>query len=157
MVTAGDFCNPTVYIARAADSLLAAARRMHEEHVGSLVVVEDVDGGRVPIGMITDRDILVRVLASDEKPVAAMSVGEVMSKELVRAWDHEPLIDVLKRMRAYGVRRIPVVDDDDHLAGIITFDDLIAQVADELHDLATLIGRERRHEAQPQAPLRPHA
>lgn len=157
MVTAGEFCNRTVYIARAADSLLGAAKRMHDEHVGSLVVVEDVDGGRRPIGIITDRDILVRVLSTKHEHLGAMSVGDVMSKELVRAWEDESLVDVLKRMRSYGIRRVPVVDPDDMLAGIVTFDDLVEQVADELHDLATLIGRERRREAQPEQHVRAHA
>jgi len=150
MVTAGEFCNRTVYLARPADSLLDAAKRMHEEHVGSLVVVEDIDGGRRPIGIITDRDILVRVLSGDPTRVASLSVGDVMSKELIRAWEGDALIDVLKRMRSYGIRRIPVVDESEYLEGIITFDDLVEQVADELHDLATLIGRERRRETQPQ-------
>jgi CBS domain-containing protein len=157
MVTAGEFCNRTVFIARAADSLLGAAKRMHDEHVGSLVVVEDVDGGRRPIGIITDRDILVRVLAGDPKHVGALSVGDVMSKELIRAWEDEPLLDILKRMRSYGVRRVPVLDVNDNLAGIVTFDDLVEQVADELHDLATLIGRERRREAHPEPHLHANA
>jgi CBS domain-containing protein len=151
MITAGDFCNTTVFIARPSDSLLAAARRMHEEHVGSLVVVEDDEQGRRPIGMITDRDILVRVLASETPHVGTLSVGDVMSRELVRAWDHEPLVDVLKRMRSFGIRRIPVVERSGHLLGIVTFDDLVEEVADQLHDLASVVGNERRREAQPEA------
>lgn len=148
MVTAGEFCNRTVYIARAGDSLLEAAQRMRDEHVGSLVVVEDVEGGRRPVGMITDRDLLVRVLSDDPARLGSARVGDVMTRDPIRAWEDDSLLDVLKRMRSYGIRRIPVVDASELLAGIITFDDLVEQVADEVRDLATLIGRERRLEAQ---------
>lgn len=152
MVTAGEFCNRTVFLARPADSLFGAARRMRDEHVGSLVVVEDEDGGRRPIGMITDRDILVHVLGEERPKVDTLSVGDVMSKELIRAWEDEPLLDVLKRMRSYGIRRVPVVDGNDFLVGLISFDDLVEQIADEMHDLAGLLGRERRREAQARVP-----
>lgn len=154
MVTAGEFCNRTVFIVRPADSLIGAAKRMRDEHVGSLVVVEDVDRGRRPIGMITDRDILVHMLGEERPKVETLSVGDVMSKELIRAWEEEPLLDVLKRMRSYGIRRVPVVDTEDLLVGLISFDDLVEQIADEMHDLAAVLGRERRRETQGRA--QPH-
>ncbi|MGZ3422174.1 MAG: CBS domain-containing protein [Polyangiales bacterium] len=156
MVTAGEFCSRTVFIAHPAESLLDAARRMRDEHVGALVVVEEEEDGRHAVGMITDRDILVRSLADDPSHVAALSVGEVMTKQPIRAWEDEPLLDVLKRMRAYGIRRVPVVDQDDHLAGLVSYDDLVEQVADELHDLASLLGRERMREADPGRRVRAH-
>jgi len=146
MVTAGEFCNRTVIIAHPAETLLDAAKRMRDEHVGSLVVVEDLPEGRRPIGMLTDRDMVVAVLGQKGQHVESVSVGDVMSKEVVRAWEDEPLIDVLKRMRSFGIRRVPVVDSSDCLSGLICFDDLVEQIADEMHDLATLITFERNHE-----------
>ncbi len=149
MVTAGEFCNRRVVIAHVSDSLFDVARRMRDEHIGALVVVDEVDGRRRPIGIVSDRDIVVEVLAvKPDSDVRTLTVADAMSPELIKAWEDDALLDVLKRMRAYGVRRIPVVDSDGVLAGLITFDDLVEQLADETHDLATLLSRERRHESK---------
>lgn len=147
MTSAGDFCNRRVVIARAGENLADAARRMRDEHVGSLVIVEDRGEMRVPIGMLTDRDIVTAVLARTDRHLDAVTVSDVMSSEVVTATEEEPLIDVMKRMRSFGVRRMPVVNDEGGLEGLVTFDDLVEEIADEVHDLATLLGRERRREA----------
>ncbi len=147
MTTAGEFCNRRVVIARAGESVIEAARRMRDEHVGSLVVVEDRGELRVPVGMITDRDIVTWVLARSDRHLDAVMVGDVMATEVVTATEEEPLVDVMKRMRSFGVRRIPIVDDEGGLQGLVTFDDLVEQLADETRDLAQLLGRERRREA----------
>jgi CBS domain-containing protein len=81
---------------------------MREHHVGSLVVVKEDDPGRIPIGIVTDRDIVVEVVAEgmDHK---ALTVGEIMGRELVTAGEQDNVLDVLQVMRRRGIRRLPVV------------------------------------------------
>jgi CBS domain-containing protein len=147
-MTAGEFCNRQVVIARKEDSLVTAARRIRDFHVGTLVVVDDQEGRRVPIGILTDRDLVVSVLTGDGRDVDALNVGDVMTAELVTVPEHENLFDALKTMRSFGVRRVPVVNDKGGLEGLLTFDDLIDLVAEELSDLANLVAREQRRERE---------
>jgi CBS domain-containing protein len=144
---AGLFCNREVIICSASESVLEAARRMRDRHVGCLVVVEGRAGGRTPVGVLTDRDVLVGPVAAGLHDLDRIRVAEVMTQPAITARDGEDLVDVLQRMRAHGVRRIPVVDEDDVLQGIIAFDDALELLAGEMGDLAMLIFRERRREA----------
>jgi CBS domain-containing protein len=137
MVTAGEFCNRTVVIVRRDERVVTAAHLMREHHVGDVVVVEERGGQRYPVGSLTDRDIVVGVVAKAPEFVSTLCVGEVMGPTLVTADEEERLCSVLKKMRTVGVRRIPVVDRQGVLQGIISFDDLVEFVAEELSDLAT--------------------
>ena len=147
-MTAGEVCNRTVYIIRADESVLDAARLMKEYHVGCLVVVEERDGDRVPIALVTDRDLVVKGIAEEPDEVATMPVREVMSDGLIAARESERMYDVRKKMRAHGVRRIPVVNAEDRLQGIIALDDMVEWMAQELTDLAQLVSREQKKEAE---------
>jgi CBS domain-containing protein len=152
MPTAGEFCSRRVVIAKKGDSLVEAARRMRDEHVGSLVVVEDEDGGkRIPIGVLTDRDIVVGVVATNPDDLPRLMVGDVIVGELIKAWEDDDLADTLKRMRSYGVRRIPVLGRDGELVGLVSFDDIVEYLSEEVNDLATLLSREqsREHQVRP--------
>jgi CBS domain-containing protein len=148
MMNAGEFCNRTVVFVHPGDPVTEAARLMREHHVGDVVVVEEAEGKRRPIGVLTDRDIVVSVIAKAPDFVGSLAVGEVMNDTLVTADEDDPLWDVLKRMRTAGVRRVPVVDRDGVLLGIVTFDDLVEFVASELNDLSTLLSREQAHEME---------
>lgn len=141
-MTVGLFCNRTVVICFESDSVLEAARRMRDFDVGSIVVVQDTDGIRVPIGILTDRDIVLN-LASSASFTAATRVGDVMTRGVVTATEDEELEDGLKRMRAFGVRRMPVVDAQGGLEGLVTFDDLLALFSEELADMTRVLARER--------------
>lgn len=147
-MTAGELCNRTVYIIRANESVPEAARLMKKYHVGCLVVVEERGADRVPIALVTDRDLVVKGIAATHADLQTMEVGEVMSDGLVTARDSERMYDVRKKMRARGVRRIPVVDAEDRLQGIIAFDDLVEWMAQELTDLAQLVSREQQRESE---------
>jgi CBS domain-containing protein len=98
--------------------------------------------------MVTDRDLVVKGLAEAPEELATMQVGRVMSEGLTTARENERMYDVRKKMRARGVRRIPVVDADDRLQGIIAFDDLVDWMAQELSDLAQLVSREQERESK---------
>jgi CBS domain-containing protein len=147
-MTVGEFCNRQVVIARTDESLAEAARRIRDFHVGTLIVVDDRDGRRIPVGMLTDRDLVVSVLAGDGRDVDALVVGDVMTTELVTAREDENLLDALKKMRSFGVRRLPIVNDKGGLEGILTFDDLIDLISEELSDLTNLVAREQKRERE---------
>ncbi len=147
-MTAGELCNRTVYIIRPDETVLEAARLMKKHHVGCLVVVEERGTDRVPIALVTDRDLVLKGLAEAPSKLETMQVSQVMSEGLVTARDTEWMYDVRKKMRARGVRRIPVVDAEDRLQGIITFDDMVEWMAQELTDLAQLVSREQKRESE---------
>jgi CBS domain-containing protein len=143
----GEICNREVVFAERKMSVPEAARLMRQYHVGDLVVAEERDGQRVPVGIVTDRDIVVEVVAKDLDP-ATLTVGDIMSLELVSAREKDGVFETLQLMRFKGVRRIPVLDDRGGLAGIVTVDDLIELFAEELGELAKLISREQAREAK---------
>ncbi|BBL74248.1 CBS domain-containing protein [Methylomagnum ishizawai] len=141
----GQLCNRNTVIVRKEDSIAATAKLMRESHVGSVVVVEDTGTGAKPIGILTDRDLVVEILAAGLDP-AAVGVGDIMSYELAVAREDEGLWDIMRRMRAKGVRRLPVVDGQGHLVGIVASDDLLALLAGELGQLAKIAHQERARE-----------
>lgn len=142
----GELCSRTVVFAYRGTSLAEAAQLMREKHVGSLVVVVDRASERVPVGILTDRDIVVAVVAKALDP-RTLTAGEVMSGELLTVREQDGLSDALRLMREKGVRRLPVVTHSGALAGIITIDDLLEFAAEELGDFARIIKRESVREA----------
>ena len=150
-MNAGEICNREVVIAYRETSLSEAARLMREHHVGSLIVVVDRAKERVPVGILTDRDIVVAVVAK-ELDARKLSAGEVMIAGVFAVREQDGLADVLRAMREHGVRRVPVVTDNGALAGILTIDDLLELVAEELGDFVRTIGRERVRETRVRQP-----
>jgi CBS domain-containing protein len=150
MSTIGDLCKRKVVVAKKDESLLDAARRMRDQHVGCLVVVaEGASGDGVPVGMLSDRDIVTRALAQGAGELESLRVADVMSKDVVTAFVHEDVATIASRMRYAGVRRLPVLGENGALIGIIAHDDLLTRCARELQNLAQLIASEQRHERQP--------
>jgi CBS domain-containing protein len=141
----GDICNREVVVCERASSVVAAAQLMRQHHVGTLVVVEEQGEQRVPVGIVTDRDVVVEVVAK-EIAFDAVSVGDIMSFDLLTAREEDDLWDTLAAMRARGVRRVPVVDDAGGLVGLVTVDDLLDLLAEELGALARVIRREQLRE-----------
>lgn len=148
----GQICNRETIVIGKDESILEAAKLMREHHVGSVVVVESGVSGVRPIGIVTDRDLVVEILAAELDP-ATVSIGDIMSFDLVTGRENEMLWDALQRMRVRGVRRMPVVDQDGTLLGIITSDDLLEALTAELSQLVKLVGREREREARARGPL----
>jgi CBS domain-containing protein len=111
------------------------AKIMHEQNVGSVVVTK---GGR-PAGIVTDRDLVLRVLVPD-KPAARTAVGDVMSSPLVTVADHATAIEAATRMRERKVRRLPILAADGGLVGLVTFDDLVhhlGRTGEQLSEVVT--------------------
>ncbi len=144
----GAFRNRQAVIARRDESLTEAARRIRDFHVGTLIVVDDADGRRILVGVLTDRDLVVSVLARNGRDIDSLNVGDVMTAEPVTARGDENLLDALKKMRTFGVRRLPIVSDKGALEGILIFDDVIDLVAEELSDLTNLVAREQKRERE---------
>ncbi|MHB1142961.1 MAG: CBS domain-containing protein [Sulfuricaulis sp.] len=143
----GKICNREVVFVEPDTSIAETARLMREHHVGGLVVVQEKSGKRVPVGIITDRDLVIEVIA-EGVDMGDISVGDIMSNQLVTAREGDDLLETLKMMRARGIRRLPVIDDDGALAGILTVDDLIDLFAEQLADLAHLIALEQKREQE---------
>ena len=142
----GTYCKRHVVTIEPQADLADAAARMREGHVGLLVVVNP--GERVPLGVITDRDIVVQVIAKDLPP-RMITVRDAMTQPPVVTNERELLTAASERMRANGVRRLPVVDDRNQLVGIIAADDVLDVAACILFNLSHAAHKEqcseRRH------------
>jgi CBS domain-containing protein len=145
-MTIGSICKRNVAVAPKGESIVAAAKRMRMLHVGTVVVVADRDGKKMPIGILTDRDIVLSIVASDAEHLPYLSVDEAMSDQLLTAGEETSIADALKLMQERGVRRLPVVDHAGALVGIVTADDVIRFLADELGQVVQLMNREEQVE-----------
>jgi CBS domain-containing protein len=139
--------NPNVATIDAAADVAQAAVLMRQEHVGDLIVTSHRDGSTVPVGVITDRDIVVEIVAKAVSP-ANVRVGDMLKKDLVSLREDHGLRFALGRMREAGVRRAPVVDEAGRLIGVLTIDDAIDHLAGELSDIAGTIRCQQAIEAR---------
>ena len=144
-MTAGEYCNREVMIVEPEVSITEVASMMREHHVGTLVVVEREGTLSRPIGIITDRDLVIDVMAQ-QVPLDALIVKDVMNKDLVYVPEQETLLNTIALMQSRGVRRIIVLDDDGCLQGIISADDTIELLAEAMNNLCNLVGREIANE-----------
>jgi CBS domain-containing protein len=143
----GEFCNREVVFATRNTSLLEAAQLMRKYHVGDLVVMDLINDKRVPVGIVTDRDIVIEVIAKSLS-IHDFMVGDIMSPQLVSVQETCGVIETMRLMRTQGIRRIPVLNQDGGLAGIISVDDLLDLLAEELSELAKVAPRGQAREAR---------
>jgi len=146
-LTTGEVCTRSVTIAFKNTPVDGAARLMRENHVGCLVVVDEVDGKRIVVGLLTDRDIVTGVVAPGLNP-ETLHVEDVMTTDLVTAREEDSLIDLMRTMRRKGVRRIPVVAGQGELVGVVTLDDVLDILSQELVLLVAAINTEGQRERQ---------
>lgn len=140
-----EICTPDVVHCTPEITALGLARLMRERHVGDVVVVEDAENDQTPVGVVTDRDLVVEVLGRERDP-AKVSAREIMRKPVVIARTTEDTNQAIERMKAHGVRRIPVLDEQRRLAGIVCLDDLLKQLAAEAGALVDIVSREQDRE-----------
>jgi CBS domain-containing protein len=143
----GEICSREVVLTTKDMRVRAAAQLMREYHVGALVVVDESSGVRIPVGILTDRDIAVGIVAKG-LDADGLTVGEVMTPDLTTARERDGVAETIELMRAKGVRRLPVVDQRGALVGIVTADDFVDLLAEEMSALAHMIAREQRREAE---------
>ena len=147
-MTLGDICTRNVVIAPKTEMIVDAAKRMRTSHVGNLVVCETRNGRHIPIGIVTDRDIVVSVVAGDPEHINCLLVNDVMTDDLVTAHEHDSIEAALSKMEEHGVRRLPITDTDGALVGILTLDDVLQYLTAQQSELVALIAREQRRERQ---------
>lgn len=143
----GDICTRDVIQCSRTTTALELAQIMRRSHVGDVVVVDQPDGHKVPVGIVTDRDLAVEVVARESDP-STVTAADLMGAELVTTAEMDDVNEVAELMRFKGVRRIPVVDEQGGLAGIVTLDDLLNAIGAELTMLGRVISRERFQEQQ---------
>jgi len=146
-LTTGEVCTRSVTVAFKNTPVDGAARLMRENHVGCLVVVDEVEGKRIVVGLLTDRDIVTGVVAPG-LDAGTLHVEDVMTTDLVTAREEDSLIDLMRTMRRKGVRRIPVVAGQGELVGVVTLDDVLDILSQELGLLVAAINTEGQRERQ---------
>lgn len=142
----GEICNREVVLSHPNHTVREAALLMREYHVGDLVVVEE-NGKRKPVGIVTDRDIAISIVALGLDP-DVITVGDIMGPELVTMRENQGVFETIQQMRFKGVRRLPIVGEDGALVGIVAVDDLVALFADQLSELSKVIAREQMVEVK---------
>jgi CBS domain-containing protein len=144
-VPIGNIRSREVVVSRRDTKVSEAARLMRKHHVGDVVVVDEVNGRQVPCGIVTDRDIVIGVVAQGLDP-DTIAVGDMMMTEITVGRELDGVADTIEVMRVKAVRRLPIVDALGALVGIITADDLRQPLSEEMSSLAAMIAREQRRE-----------
>lgn len=137
-MSVGRICVRSTDVTFDTESAQVVARRMLDRNVGSLVVVNE---RQEPVGIVTDRDLAVRVLAPG-KDGATTSVGDVMTSNPRVVTEDMAIEDVLRIMRSGPYRRVPVVDANGRLVGLVTLDDVLDLLSEELNSIGTLLHKE---------------
>jgi CBS domain-containing protein len=145
-MTIGAICNREIITVQRDATVLHAAKLMRQYHVGDVIVVENRIKQCVPIGIVTDRDIVVELVAT-ELDCNVITVGDIVISKLIVVKDSAGVFEAIQLMVSKGVRRLPVVDDGGGLVGIVTLDDLLLLLAKEFSTLAKLVAREQKNEA----------
>jgi CBS domain-containing protein len=149
-MSVGTICTRHVFSVDAEADAIQAAKAMREYHVGFLVVMQNKDGRPTPVGVLTDRDIVLEVVAQNVDP-RAIAVRDIMTANPLVVREDAQLHDTLLKMRAAGVRRVPVQDTHGKLIGVLSIDDVVGFLNEVVQDLSGAIGREQRIEGRRRA------
>ena len=148
-----DFCSKGVVTVEPQASLREAALLMRNRHVGALVVVERKGGIEQPAGILTDRDIVVAVIAVPGARPEGLRAADAMSQPVVLAREDDSVFEAVETMQRKAVRRLPVVAADGSLRGMVTLDDVLRVLAAELGGLAEALRWGRKRELDQRQPL----
>ncbi|NBQ68025.1 MAG: CBS domain-containing protein [Nitrosomonadaceae bacterium] len=146
-MSVGEICNREVIVIQRDATIVEAAKLMRQFHVGAVIVVEKRDGRQIPAGIVTDRDLVVEVVAT-ELDAAVITVGDIMAAEVFTIKENTPSSEAIEFMRRKTIRRLPVVDESGELTGILTLDDALQLLSEELLDLAKLVRYEQKKETR---------
>ena len=141
----GEICTRAVVTCMRGASVRDLARLMRERHVGDVVVIEEHEGVVTPVGIVTDRDLVIKVLAIDAD-YASLRAEDLMSSTVEKVYESELVYDAIWHMRGKDIRRLPVVDAHNHLLGMLTADDVIRFLAQALGDMARVATHQVEHE-----------
>jgi len=141
MLNAGMVCSRDVDLAEKDESVYEAAKRMQARRVGTLIVLDDA---KKPCGIVTDRDLVVRVLATSKDPETAW-LRDVVSSPVHVVRDDAAIEEAVRTMRAERCRRVVVVDTAGRLVGILSLDDVLSIMAEQMRAVAALLESEAPH------------
>ncbi|MDO9145805.1 CBS domain-containing protein [Rhodoferax sp.] len=144
-----EFATTLVAVVEPETSARVVAQLMRRHHIGALVVVDALDKNK-PVGIVTDRDLVLELMAEGLDP-AVFTAGDIMSVDLVTASPEMDAMDAVQLMRKYRLRRLVITDTDGHLAGIVTLEDVLALMTRELADFAVDLGSARDRETRARA------
>ena len=148
----GEICTRSVVTCRRDASAPEIAQLMRDRHVGDVIVVDEHEGQLTPVGIVTDRDLVVQVMAKGLNP-DLLRAGDLIADDLVTAMESEGVYDAIWHMRNKGLRRLPVVDAHNHLLGILTADDVTEFLAEELTEVARIAPRQIKREEAMREPV----
>jgi len=141
----GEICTIQTVTCARDETVQGAALLMRKHHVGDLIVIDGADGQAVPVGIVTDRDIVVSVIALGLDP-AGLQVDDIMSDDLLTCREDDDVYETIEHMRLRGIRRVPVVNGAGGLTGIVSVDDLLEFLAEEMGDLSRISASGQAHE-----------
>jgi len=139
-------CTRNMATVARSDSIRKAAELMRALHVGALIVTERADGGADVAGIVTDRDLVLRVLA-DGRDAESVAVEKVMMPVVASVNEEADLLEACERMRGAGVRRLLVTDSLGHPTGVVSIEDMVDGLAAELASVSALLRSEMRRES----------
>ena len=140
-----DICTSDAAHCTRDETVQGAALMMRRLHVGDVIVVDRFDGASVPVGIVTDRDIVVSVIAPGLDP-ASLQVGDIMTDDLLTARDTDDVYETIEHMRLRGIRRVPMIDAKGNLTGVVSADDLLEFLAEEMGELSRISPYQQAHE-----------
>lgn len=143
----GEYCNRNVVVINGNESVKNAAELMRSYHVGDLVLVEEHDSQKIPIGIVTDRDLVIEVMAAGVKPESLL-VRDILTEPFRCVFENDSLFDALEIMHSPKIRRLPVINDDKTLIGIITPDDFIEILTEAMGQIVNVVKLQQKKEAR---------
>jgi CBS domain-containing protein len=144
-MTVGQVRTKRVVTADPDETVPEVARRMREQHVGDVIIA---DSQNRPVGILTDRDIVVSAVAQTPDKLSTLLVGDLMSRNLITARATDAVEAALRKMHEHGVRRLPIVGSDGRLEGVLTLDDALEMLSNEFAELVGLVALEQKRERQ---------
>jgi CBS domain-containing protein len=138
-MSTGRICTRAVVTAAARESVLDIARRMEEHGVGTVVVV---DQEAKPVGIVTDRDLVLRCIAAELDPADTLVSG-IMTQEVRTVDESTPIEQALRTMAGAGTRRLVVTGTGGKLAGLLSVDDFVELLAEEATSLGEIVRKDR--------------
>lgn len=142
----GEVCSRDAVVADASASLRNVVRLMREQHVGCVVVTRSPIDQPVPAGIVTDRDVVSALLVHGHGTLD-LPASAVMTRDPLVLSAGLSIEDGIARLRARGVRRAPVVDVSGSLVGLVSVDDILSVLAEDLGSLAKLMALQPAREA----------
>ncbi|STY29288.1 CBS domain protein [Legionella wadsworthii] len=141
----GEYCNRDVVVINGNESVKNAAQLMRSYHVGDLVLLEEQENKKIPIGIVTDRDLVFEVMAAGITPDTLL-VRDLLTEPISCVFENDSLFQALEVMHSKKIRRLPVINEDRSLVGIITLDDFIEILNETIFKMVDVVKLQQKKE-----------